>query len=47
MEQLHYAPIDPTFDIDFTPSRTHKNASRLDAALSELNAKIRMRVNYR
>ena len=40
--RLHDAPIDPTFDIDFTPAKTYENSLRLDAALNELKAKIRI-----
>lgn len=40
--QLYDAPIDPTFDIDFTPAKTYENSLRLDAALTDLKAKIRI-----
>jgi len=40
--QLHNAPIPVTTDIDFTPSRTPDNIARLDSALTELKAKIRI-----
>ena len=40
--QLHSAPIPATMDIDFTPSRTSDNFVRLDSALTELKAKIRI-----
>ena len=41
--QLHNAPIPATFDIDFTPARTTDNYTRLDKALTELKAKIRIK----
>ena len=41
--QLYDAPIPATFDIDFTPSRTQENLRRLDDALHELDAKIRIK----
>ncbi len=41
--QLHHAPIPATFDIDFTPARTPDNFARLDMALTELRAKIRIK----
>ncbi len=41
--QLHNAPIPATFDIDFTPARTPDNFTRLDKALTELKAKIRIK----
>jgi len=36
------APLGATYDIDFTPSRTAENLTRLSSALSELDARIRV-----
>jgi hypothetical protein len=40
--QLYNAPIPVTTAIDFTPARTPDNIVRLDSALTELKAKIRI-----
>lgn len=39
--ELHEAPVEPTRDIDFTPSTTRENLNRVSAALTDLGARIR------
>jgi hypothetical protein len=39
--ELHDAPVRPTRDIDFTPSTTAENLTRVSEALSDLGARIR------
>jgi hypothetical protein len=36
------APIDATYDVDFTPRRSPENLHRLSAALDDLDARIRV-----
>lgn len=36
------APLEPSYDVDLTPSRSGDNLGRLSAALSELDARIRV-----
>jgi hypothetical protein len=40
--ELHDAPVRPTRDIDFTPSTTAENLTRVSDALTELGARIRV-----
>lgn len=39
--ELHDAPVRPTRDIDFTPSTTAENLTRVSEALADLGARIR------